>query len=113
MGGLGVNIPYDLIHCCYSFLSSTPPHDPEITVRETGRVTVVLARPWLRDLLEAHVYAESENAGSDVPAVDVVHAAIAATARTVPSHRSYTKPAANAAAPMTPASSMDGRAQPY
>ena len=82
-------------------------------MRETGRVTVVLERPWLRDLLEAHVYAESENAGSDVPAVDVVHAAIAAAARTVPNHRSYSQPAVNAAAPMTPAFSMDGHAQPY
>ena len=82
-------------------------------MRETDRVTVVLERPWLRDLLEAHVYAESENAGSDVPAVDVVHAAIAAAARTVPNHRSCTQPAAHAAAPMTQASSMVGRALSY
>ena len=96
-----------------SSIAATPPRDPETTVRETGRVTVVLERPWLRDLMEDPVYAESENVGSAVPAVDVVHAAIAAAARTVPNHRSYSQPAVNAAAPMTLAFSMDGHAQPY
>ena len=82
-------------------------------MRETDRVTVVLERLWLRDLLEARADAESENAESDVPAVDVVHAAIAAAARTVPNHRSCPQLAAHAAVPVTRASSMVGRAQSY